>query len=438
MPSIKSRIVAHRFILIASLTMLIAIGTFAVMNSLNTHQAKAATVSTCTTTGTVTANGGAYIVQNNLWNTAATGQQCISVNDATGAFSVTTANNSVSTSGAPASYPSVFKGCHWGQCTTNSNLPIQVGSIASLNSSWNVSLSTGNYDVAYDIWINQSSTTTGQPNGTEIMVWINHAGPPQPFGSQVATASINGSNWNVWTGNQSGWKIISYVAQTPTTSVNFDLNNFIKDSVARGSSSNSWYLIDVEAGTEIWSNGVGFASNSFSVSPVAVGNATPTPPSTPTPRVTPPPVTPTPRVTPPPVTPTPSVPTPTPGTGTNGVTVTGSVASSSPWFSEEDVKFNNTSTITAMTVTITVQKTTGVSYNGMYTTFGGMTSTHADNGSTITYTFTLGSGQTISAGSNRLAAAQFGGNGTAHSTSGDTYTVTSTSNGVVSTVSGHF
>jgi hypothetical protein len=120
------------------------------------------------------------------------------------------------------------------------------------------------------------------------------------------------------------------------------------------------------------------------------------------------------------------------------VTATGTVASNSPYFGEEDIKFSNTSSITALTATITVQKTAGVSYNGAYTTFGGVTVTHVDNGSTIVYTFTLGSGQTVSPSANLLLAAQFGGTGTAHATTGDLWSLTSTTSGGTTTLSGHF
>lgn len=162
--------------------------------------------------------------------------------------------------------------------------------------------------------------------------------------------------------------------------------------------------------------------------PTATPTSTPTSTPTPTPIVTP---TPTPITTP---TPT---PTPTPGGG-NGITATGVVASSSNFFTEEDVKLGNTASITAMTLTITVQKTAGIAYNGMYATVGGLTTTHVDNGTTITYTFTLNSGQTIGANSNVLAAAQFSGNGTAHATAGDLWSVTATSGGKSSTTNGHF
>ncbi len=120
------------------------------------------------------------------------------------------------------------------------------------------------------------------------------------------------------------------------------------------------------------------------------------------------------------------------------MTASGVVANNSPYFGEEDIKFSNTSSITALTATITVQKTAGVSYNGAYTTFGGTTVTHVDNGSTIVYTFTLNSGQTISPGTGLILAAQFGGTGTAHATTGDLWSITTTSGGVTITQSGHF
>ena len=58
----------------------------------------------------------------------------------------------------------------------------------------------GAYDVAYDIWFNQAPTTSGQPNGAELMIWLNHKGSIQPYGSQVGTAPIDGRSYQVWHG----------------------------------------------------------------------------------------------------------------------------------------------------------------------------------------------------------------------------------------------
>jgi hypothetical protein len=209
--------------------------------------------------------GGAYTVQNNEWGSSQ--PECIST-DGNADFTVVNSSISNSTSGAPGGYPSIYKGCHWGSCTQNSGLPIQVSSMHSgvVTSDWSTSQpGTGAYDVAYDIWYNQSATTSGQPNGAELMIWINHNGPPQPFGSKVGTTTVDGVGYDVWYGNQ-GWNTISYVRQSGTSSVSgLDIDDVTADAVSRGYIQPSWYLIDVEAGTELWQGGTGFATNSFAV-----------------------------------------------------------------------------------------------------------------------------------------------------------------------------
>jgi hypothetical protein len=104
---------------------------------------------------------------------------------------------------------------------------------------------------------------------------------------------------------------------------------------------------------------------------------------------------------------------------------------------KEVVTYSNTATITAMTITITVQKTTGVSYNGAYATDTSVTATHVDNGSTIVYTYTLNSGQTRAPDTNQVAA-QFNLTGTTHPTTDDRWSITTTSGGVTNAASGHF
>jgi mannan endo-1,4-beta-mannosidase len=128
---------------------------------------------------------------------------------------------------------------------------------------------------------------------------------------------------------------------------------------------------------------------------------------------------------------------PPPGDG--GVTVSRVVSSSSPWYNEEQVRIANTSAITAMTVTIVIQRTPGVSYAGMWNTVGGQVQqSNTSTASTITYQFTLAAGQSLSPSTNRQFVAQASGTGTPHPTSGDTYTVTYTTGGVQRTQSGPF
>jgi hypothetical protein len=229
--------------------------------------APAAGQSSCSTTGTIPINSNVYIYQQNEWNSSL--PQCGTVSGV--GFTLTTANFNLPTNGPPATYPSLFRGCHWGNCTSSNPFPIQESNIASASTSVTITQPSGfNNDSAYDIWFNQTSTTPGQPNGTEVMIWINHEGAPQPFGSQTATATIDGAAWAVWTGRQSSWNIISYVREAPVTSVtNLDLLPFFSDAVARGSLQSSWWLIDVEYGFEVWTGGQGLAASGFSVSAAA-------------------------------------------------------------------------------------------------------------------------------------------------------------------------
>ena len=215
---------------------------------------------------TARVDGGAYTVENNEWGSSA--PECISTDGSPG-FKVANSSIANSTYGAPGGYTAIYKGCHWGACTPGSGFPIQVSRIraGTATTSWSTAQpGNGAYDVAYDIWFNQTPTTTGQPNGTELMIWLNHNGPVQPFGSKVASnVSVGGRGYNVWFGQQ-GWNTLSYTMTSGTTSVsNLDLQPLIADAVSRGYISPSWYLIDVEAGFEMWQGGAGLATNSFSV-----------------------------------------------------------------------------------------------------------------------------------------------------------------------------
>ena len=130
--------------------------------------------------------------------------------------------------------------------------------------------------------------------------------------------------------------------------------------------------------------------------------------------------------------------TPTAGQTGGTVTVTPAIAQTSPWFNEQQVKVSNTANLTALTVTVVVQRTTGINFSGQYNTVGGqITQVHTTATANVTYTFTLNAG-TLTSGTNRIFAAQTSGTGTAHPTAGDTWTVTYTSGGQNFTQTGHF
>ncbi|MEU0878256.1 glycoside hydrolase [Lentzea sp. NPDC005914] len=202
---------------------------------------------------------GRYVVQNNRWGTSA--QQCINVTS-TG-FRITTQQGSSPTNGAPVSYPSVFLGCHYTNCSPGSTLPMQVSRIRNASSSISYRYTGGTYDAAYDIWLDPTPKTNGV-NQMEIMIWFNRQGPIQPIGSVVGNTTIGGRGWQVWRGSNGSNNVISYVAPSPLNSWSFNVLDFINDVRARGAITNSWYLTSIQAGFEPWNGGVGLAVDNFS------------------------------------------------------------------------------------------------------------------------------------------------------------------------------
>ncbi|MET9800021.1 cellulose binding domain-containing protein [Streptomyces sp. NPDC006368] len=219
---------------------------------------------------------GRYVVQNNRWGTSET--QCVNAT-ATG-FELTRADGSVPTNGAPKSYPSVFNGCHYTNCSPGTNLPMQVSAISSAPSSIAYGY-VGNavYNASYDIWLDPTPRTDGV-NRTEIMIWFNRVGPIQPIGSQTGTATVGGRTWAVWTGSNGSNDVISFVAPSAISNWSFDVMDFVDQTVARGMAQPSWYLTSVQAGFEPWQNGAGLRVDSFS-STVNGGGSGPGDPGTP-------------------------------------------------------------------------------------------------------------------------------------------------------------
>ena len=250
--------------------------------------AQAATTSLCQEQ-TASVSGGTYTVQNNEFDSSAS--ECVTT-DGNADFTVANSSIANATNGEPGAYPSIYQGCHWGNCSSGglTSSPIAVSSLTAgkVATSWSTTQPGGSgnaYDVAYDIWVNQTPTTSGQPNGTEIMVWLNHNGSVQPFGSEVASnVSLGGHTYNIWYGTQSSWDTVTYDMTSGSTSVsNLDVGTLAQDSVSRGYTKSSWYLIDIEAGFELWQGGAGLATNSFSVS---INGSSPSPSPTPSPTTT--------------------------------------------------------------------------------------------------------------------------------------------------------
>ncbi len=231
----------------------------------------------------------------------------------------------------PSSYPAIYKGCHWGRCSRvdGGPFPMRLRDFESLESQWETSIVADSYasqpkaawNAAYDIWLDigtkpydednlpETAPTLYQPYGTELMIWNdykNHNGVGdnetiEPSGDRVGdNITVPGipGTWDLWIGQGKGidfnddeevaWNIVTFVKNDPDGVFDLDTKPFVdyvltlndECSIAYDEASNpivvsnspcaedSWWITSVQAGFEIWWNGQGLESKSFSVRPL--------------------------------------------------------------------------------------------------------------------------------------------------------------------------
>jgi hypothetical protein len=200
------------------------------------------------------------LAENNV--TGAVTKQCITAEGAS--FTVTTSEHKANPKGAPVAYPSLVKGCHRTDCSTNSNLPKQVSALGSVPSSWKFESAAGIWSANYDLWFDRTAKANGQNGGAELTVWVDTSGPVNPRGARVETVDIAGSKWEIWL-ESAGSKHATYRRVEGTRSVDLDLKLFIDDAKRRGYLKDEWYLTRVQTGFSLWEGGAGLKVNAFSV-----------------------------------------------------------------------------------------------------------------------------------------------------------------------------
>lgn len=105
-------------------------------------------------------------------------------------------------------------------------------------------------DVAYDLFT--SSSASGS-NEYEIMIWLaalGGAGPISSTGSAVATVTIGGVTWKLYSGPNGSTTVYSFVASSEQTNFSGDLIDFLQYLEKNEGFSSSQYLLTIQAGTE--------------------------------------------------------------------------------------------------------------------------------------------------------------------------------------------
>ncbi|GAB3238294.1 GH12 family glycosyl hydrolase domain-containing protein [Kineosporia babensis] len=272
MQSVRTRILLAAATAAAAVGALLGGATPATATAVDTDTVTATATTLCGQYDKQTIQNGRYIVQNNRWGTENT-NQCIEVTES--GFRISQQDGVKPTTGAPISYPSVFWGCHYDNCT-NDFKPVRASSSDFPKVGTKVSMtypSTGTYNGSYDIWFDPTERRGGQNTGLEIMVWLKKTGAVQPFGTKVATKTIAGVSYDVWTGRQytgnGDFNVVSYVRTTASGTADFLVKDFYNDALLRKCAVNvpcadtSWYLTSVQAGFEPWSGGTGLSLTNF-------------------------------------------------------------------------------------------------------------------------------------------------------------------------------
>jgi hypothetical protein len=215
----------------------------------------------------VSAGNKSYIIQNNNWGNPEGTDQTISYKG--NSFTITGETGAGNTSGAPASFPSIYIGGNGnvanGAFSTRSDdgLPKQISQITSVMSTFKYNRASGGYNATYDIWFSASPPTAEYTDAISgfVMLWLYDPSNAQPIGSVQGTYTGAGGTWDVWVGPRGGSgsnanaPVVSFVNKSNgTLSFTGDLKPFFVEAGKYGLNQ-SWYLTDVFGGFEIWNGG---------------------------------------------------------------------------------------------------------------------------------------------------------------------------------------
>ena len=228
-------------------------------------------------------DGKQYIIQNNNFGNPTGSSQLLLYSH--NSFKILSSTGASSTA-TPAAFPSIYIGAN-GQIANgaystwpDSSLPMQIGAMASAQSSfgWSGGIGSKDFNAAYDLWFARSVPVAGSYSDAvsgELMIWLYKPTSHQPIGSSGNTrsATIGNKSYTVWRGPSGvaatgtdgvGRPVISYVSNSTNQSFSGDLKAFIDDAVANGGAdmsagsgitqafANTWYLTDVFGGFQIW------------------------------------------------------------------------------------------------------------------------------------------------------------------------------------------
>ncbi|MEO1714271.1 MAG: hypothetical protein AAFU60_13135, partial [Bacteroidota bacterium] len=156
-------------------------------------------------------------------------------------------------------YPQIIYGWKpWIASSTTPKLPLKVGDINRLKVSYavDVSRNNGSYNLAFDNWINSSSSINPQNIQFEFMIWED-AHNLDPFGEFQGAVTTSNGVYHLYQGEPdweppgSNWTYLAFVRQGNRQAGTVDIDELLTYLVEQGIVSAESYLASIEFGNEV-------------------------------------------------------------------------------------------------------------------------------------------------------------------------------------------
>jgi hypothetical protein len=214
-------------------------------------------------------DGPGYTIYNDMFGSSG---QCL-VNQGGGTNFRVTASDAFSRKAQPVGFPDIFYGCSRGTCSPGTALPRRVSALRDPQVSWySTDRASGQWNAAFDIWFGRRRQVSGQPDGAELMIWLDERGAAVPTYDGGKYRREDGATWYLdhWRTclDRTCWNYVRFWRVRRTTHVTrLALGPLIDAAERSGLIKRSWWLESIAAGYELWQHGAGLATTWFSASP---------------------------------------------------------------------------------------------------------------------------------------------------------------------------
>lgn len=220
----------------------------------------------CRQYGHARVDSGRYVFRNDDWQNRG---ECLTNHDNSANFTVTKsgANGYNGLHPLVQAYPYIFTGWSWGVSSSHTVLPARVRRINPVVTMDTTEHAPGRWNASLDLWFSSHPLHNGQALGAELMIWQNTRFIAHWQTRQIV--NIDGTDWYYkdWTtrhANGLSWPLIIYWRVHPTWHLrNLAIKPFLRHS--RNLIKPKWYVLNIEAGFEIWTKGTGLDVTRFRV-----------------------------------------------------------------------------------------------------------------------------------------------------------------------------